>query len=475
MTDLRDFEADLRTMMVQTAERTPVPDGLAERLIAGATAPTRDRHRVPLTAPRRWLPPLLAAAAVIIVVAGSAAVITAVRSERHAPPAVVPSPSHPVTTPVPTPTSPSPSATHRATHPAAGPKVVGPVGSAVPAGFTVVNAQFVDPNLGWALGNGQCTAGLCTTLLRTKDAGRHWVAVPVPPGLTPVDDAGSHSQTGGSCGSNGTIFGPCVDQVAFADALHGYLWSFHSMFMTADGGATWVAQNLGAAGRGATDLVIAAGQVLALTPVQGCSTGCAGQLQRSAIGSSTWQPVQAGAVPPGLSASGLTTARGVAYFLSTPVKFAAGPRRLYRSTDGGASWTAVHTDPCASQSAGAWVTPAPDGSVVLACRSPEGNSSVRVSTDGGATFGPAHPAPGFTVVAASATSLACLVQNGTGAAYTVSHSTDGGITWHPVSTVNAPASHEFVSPSTGYLNGRASTTILITTDGGQSWSSHAFG
>ncbi len=476
MTDLREFEADLRTMMVQTAEHTPLPDGLTERLIAGATVATRDQHRVPFTTPRRWLPPLLAAAAVIIVVAGGAAVLTAVRSERHAPPAVVPSPSHsPITTPAPTPSTPSPAATHRATHSAAAPGAVGPVGSAVPAGFTVVNAQFVDPKLGWALGNGRCSAGLCATLLRTKDGGQHWVAVPAPPGLTPVDDAGVHSQTGGSCGDNGTIFGPCVDKVAFVDALHGYLWSFHSMFMTTDGGATWVTQHLGSANLGAIDLVFAGGHVLALTVVQECSAGCSGQLQRSIIGSSSWQPVSPGGLPPSLFASKLSAAGGAPYFLSAPIKIAAGPTHLYRSTDGGASWSAVQTGPCGDPSAGALAYPAPDGSVILACRPQEGSSTVRVSTDNGATFGPAHPAPGFQIIAASATSLVALVENGTSTSYTVSHSTDGGISWHAVTTVNAPGHYGFVSPSVGYLNGRGSATVLVTTDGGQTWTPHAFG
>jgi photosystem II stability/assembly factor-like uncharacterized protein len=477
MTDLRDFETKLRTMMAETAEDVPVPDGLADRLIAGAATPgrTENLHRTPFRAPRRWLPPLLAAAAVIIVVAGSAAVITAVRSERHVPP-MKPSPSHSPTTPPPT-TTPSPTvSTHPATPPAGNPKVVGPVGTPVPAGFTVIHMQFVDPQLGWAIGNAQCAAGVCATLLRTKDGGQHWLAVPLPSGLTPVDDAGANHDTGGSCGTNGTIYGPCVDHVAFADALHGYLWSFHTMFMTTDGGASWVAQHLSAANLGATSLVFAGKHVIALTVVQQCSAGCAGRLQRSVIGSSVWQPMQPGGIEPSLLASTVSSARGVAYFISAPHGPNAGPEHLYRSTDGGASWSAVQTALCVapSQAVSGGFAPAPDGSVPIACHPNEGNSTVRVSTDGGATFGPARPAPGFDVVGASATTLLSLAQNGTSSTYTVSRSSDGGVSWHPVTTVVNPTSEGFLSPTFGYLNGYGSSSVLLTTDGGQTWTAHQF-
>lgn len=110
MTELRDFENELRATLAEAVASAEEPSGLADRLVAGA-ARRRAPHRVRVLLGKRWVPPLLAAAAVAIVVLVTAAAVSAVRADRPEPPA------RPTPTAVPTTasTTPTPEPTTAAT------------------------------------------------------------------------------------------------------------------------------------------------------------------------------------------------------------------------------------------------------------------------------------------------------------------------------------------------------------------------
>ncbi len=119
MTELRDFENDVRATLANVANSAEEPPGLAERLIAGA-AQRRAPHRVQLWLSKRWIPPTLAAATVAIVAIATVATVSAVQADRrtrpaHPTPAPTPTTNSPTPTPDTTTPTPSPTATATAT------------------------------------------------------------------------------------------------------------------------------------------------------------------------------------------------------------------------------------------------------------------------------------------------------------------------------------------------------------------------
>ena len=90
--------------------------------------------------------------------------------------------------------------------------VPGPVGAPVPALFAPSSVTFVSLHTGWVLGTAPCGLTNCMELLRTRDGGQTWVALPRPP--MPVADSNnvqqhaSASRTSTTDGSTGPISGP---------------------------------------------------------------------------------------------------------------------------------------------------------------------------------------------------------------------------------------------------------------------------
>lgn len=387
MIDLEHFESELRATLAQVEATATPPAGLAERLVANTTTNrTATVHRVDFRA-RRWLPPLLAAAAVIAVVVAGAAVLSTTRAERRSPATQLPptpttSPSTPVTTPDPTPTNSS--------------SVVSiPQGTPVPAGFVAASVYFRDAGNGYAIGNVPCSAepGFCATLVRTTDGGTSWLKIPLPSGLTPVNDKG-HAD-GGSCATNGTIYGPCVNHVAFADAMHGFVFSYHQLYSTGDGGRTWTAEKAkdGTAVH-VSGLVTAGGAVVRLGPVSDCSSGCEVTVYRAAAGSSTW----AESNPPGgapILGSQLLAVGSDIYLSARHIQDTTNELNgtLYRSSDGGASWQLVNNDDCEGElvAASGGVTCDVSGAVpwrlagAISYRLGTDGKTVQISRDGGKT------------------------------------------------------------------------------------------
>jgi hypothetical protein len=95
MTELRDFENNLRATLADVASSADEPPGLADRLVTGATR-RRAPHRVRVWLGRRWVPPALAAAAVAVVAVATVATVTLIQADRPTRPA------HPPPTPAPT-------------------------------------------------------------------------------------------------------------------------------------------------------------------------------------------------------------------------------------------------------------------------------------------------------------------------------------------------------------------------------------
>lgn len=106
MTDLQDFENELRAMLADQEHAAAEPDGLADRLITNASKRQGTVHRVDFSrrATKRWLPPLFVAAAVALAVALTSILVSATRADKHTP--ATPSPSstvHPTHTSAPGP------------------------------------------------------------------------------------------------------------------------------------------------------------------------------------------------------------------------------------------------------------------------------------------------------------------------------------------------------------------------------------
>jgi hypothetical protein len=392
--DLEDFETELRATLAQVEAGATPPAGLADRLVTNTTTNrTATVHRADFGA-RRWLPPLLAAAAVIALVVGGATVLSSTRADHRSPATQLPpAPTTSPSTPVATNTTPDPSPTISESVESI------PQGTPVPPGFVAASVYFRDAGNGYAIGNVPCSAtpGYCATLVRTTDGGASWLKIPLPGGLTPVDDQGNDS--GGSCGTNGTILGPCVDKVAFADALHGYVYSFHQLYSTDDGGRTWTAEKAedGQAVH-VSQLATAGGSVVRLGPLSDCSSGCEVTVYRAAAGLSHW----AASNPPGdapILGSQLLAVGSDIYLSVRRVLTASNDigGALYRTSDGGASWQLVNNGDCSGvlvATTGGGVQCDISGTApwrtagTISYRLATGGKAVEISTDGGKTSTP---------------------------------------------------------------------------------------
>ena len=489
MNDLQEFEARLQAALVDAERRIVEPTGLAERLIAGRA--TRTATVIPLRrrSQKPWIAPLLAAAVVAAAVTGSLLVVDA---GHHSAPAI-----HLTPDPSPTPTqsavptlspSPTPTPTRSVISPSPTRNQIGPVGVAVPHGFLVYSTSFVSPQVGWALGNAPCPKpdGYCATLLRTTNGGQSWRSVPVPTGITPVDDQGS--STSNSCGDNGGIAGPCVDVVTFADDRIGYLSGFSSLFMTTDGGASWTNLN-----RRASSLVVSGGRVITWSYVAECSAGCPGRLDTAPLGSNSWTEIEPGGYVSTLFGSGLVHAGPYAYFFSYPQSAATSLTAVgvavFRSADGGRTWlrrSVGATCAGARSSSGA-----PDGTLALNCLVGVDSTStgVSVSTDGGVTFHswvnlPSEGVPASqpfalesAVAAASADNVIDDVFDFAASPYTdhLYRASGAASAWAGAGAFTRPRNDQtspvavFVTSNFGVINRGPGVSTLITTDGGRTW------
>jgi hypothetical protein len=421
---------------------------------------------------QNWILPMAAAALVALLV-GS--VLIGSKLVHSAGPASKPNPtlSQPSSSPSqPSPSNPSPSTSSAPASSATGQSsgaAGGPTGGPVPAGFRGYDLTWVSNDLGWALGTAACGNPPCTSILRTRDGGKSWVGIPAPRAFLTETD---------TC-NDGCDW---ISNLRFANRLVGYAYGPDGFFLTTDGGASWHQQS----GGYAYGLEVVAGSVLRISAqAAGCQPGCDFRLQRSAIGSDSWQdvPLPAGGRNRGaqLAASGDTVVLATTAHVSGGAEDATSV--LFSSTDAGASWQKIG-EPCPQPGSyevdTARVTVAPGGSITVLCQPRQAESQLApftaTSTDG-VHFRPGAAVPSNQfgeVGAASAGTLFVLQQD------RLYRSTDAGAHW--AAAGDGPPGGNWIgfeSATVGRVIGGGQAGQLdgtwTTTDGGQSWHFHSFG
>jgi len=333
--------------------------------------------------------------------------------------------------------------------------------------------SFVSDQQGFALGTVHCGTGRCVALFSTPDGGISWRRL-----TAPTKGAGA---VYGTCPSRR----PCVQQVRFATPLIGYAYD-PSLLVTSDGGLHW--RLLG--GVGVDSLETANGTVVRV--VSG-TTGCAGapaRVESAPLGTTSWQALPAPPIemicPPVLYRQGQ---RLVLAGYGNPAGGVRATAEIDRSANGGQTW-ATGPDKCGGKDGYASaVALAPPDVLVLLCQHQMprpsgvfGPAWIRISANGGATFGPDHlvrfvPAPRGTIIhyelaAASSARVLVLSTDSAGRSRVVL-TENAGRTWTTTLTLPAGAAPVLV----GYedpLTARAAQgdTVWTTRTGGRTWTAN---
>jgi len=305
---------------------------------------------------------------------------------------------------------------------------------------------FVDAQVGWA------AAPTANELLHTIDGGQTWVL----------------STYGSSDG---------IDSLGASDQRTAWVITSRSAegWITRDGGASWSH----VATPRADPLVIArdGAELWSVAFISAASLSSA--LQRSADDGATWTPV---GLPP--LEAGLTRTRLLAEFIDRSVGLVSfvdfgtsaitqsfvNRFSVWHTTDGGASWQPVAGLPGADTSSTSTVHLADSRTLIGV---PGSATALYRSTDGGISWSTV-PLPGFPVIASwrAATGLRLLVRD---AQLQDWLTTDGGMQWHALALGH---------PDTSIVNGLwffdrrsgmavVSDRILRTADGGAQWTDQA--
>lgn len=336
----------------------------------------------------------------------------------------------------------------------------GPTGTPVPAGFSPQSATFVSTAEGFVLGKAPCNTGTCTTIVRTTDAGKTWLAIPAP-------DVALSSPSAGGGG---------VDSIRFADPLDG--WVFGStLWSTHDGGAKWSKVSLPASVSADTVLSLAAsaGRVYALF---GGSTSPA-QLLATTPTSDSWSVVVSNA---GILDEGKIVLQGSSGWL-----LANGPSGELFLRSEGSSWVKT-TAPCGPPAGAPALAAASPTEIFAVCSggaaAGQQPKNVLASTTAGQSFvqvGQAPPGGDLDDIAIASPSVE-VVAASSGASY-LYRSTDGGSAWSTViadpSLGGAPfhdlgfttSQQGIVIEGDAYASG---SRFLMTYDAGATWQAITF-
>jgi photosystem II stability/assembly factor-like uncharacterized protein len=438
---MTDLESRLREVLGERARQAPPGPPLAERILAEVDAPVLRPRR----GWRTWTFPLLAAAAVAAVIATVLGL-----SRVHFSSAPEPAGTHSVT--------PSSSTTSSSTTSSAptSPSPTTP-GAAIPvtpipglSHFQLIDTTYFGTDRSWALGSADCSSTdlrPCAALANTTDGGRSWQRIGLPNGLTiPLQ----------------TCAAACVRGIRFATPEVGYLFGPSTLLITADGGASWLPAAGGALAIETLDNTVI--RVALHDP--SCLGTCRLDLFTAAIGSDVWKPSGL----PFVTGTSVQLARvaGSSYLLVRQgMSPAAVSGVIYRSTDGGGTWTRVGPKYAGLRSAAV-----ADGRLYLVSST---SSGTRLFRYGSAT--PISLPPGVTDTSASAQLTAVDAKTLLLVVDRLYRSTDSGQTWHvvldhaPNSDLGPPA---FEDPEVGHWATDGGRVLWSTSDGGATWTETVF-
>jgi hypothetical protein len=261
-------------------------------------------------------------------------------------------------------------------------------GHPVPPNFQPTSVTFISQHSAWVIGQagtpGTCdnaNPDICTSIVRTDNAGQTWQGGPAP------DTSGPNGPTG-------------VSGIRFLNQTDG--WAFGpELWATTDDGEHWTRVDTN--GARVTDLEASGGQAYALFATD-CSTpgnvsaadfaaGCASYtLKTATAGSNDWVPV--GAATSGLTNGGTATS-AVLELTGTKGYLLAPDGTLYAGPIGG-TWNSVGTAPCKPGSApqanglpgAAQLALASSTSLTMACNGTSATSppAIYTSDDSGAQW-----------------------------------------------------------------------------------------
>jgi BNR/Asp-box repeat len=144
-----------------------------------------------------------------------------------------------------------------------------PAGGPVPARFRAASVTFVSAREAYALGTAPCTHAPCTSIVRTRDRGVSWRALPAP--AVPLGEPGGTS--------------PAVWGIRFATPEHGFVFG-NGLWVTTDGGTHW--SSAGYPGGSIMSLQIISRQVLAVTMRRGPAGDAGWTLSRRPLAGGAW-------------------------------------------------------------------------------------------------------------------------------------------------------------------------------------------
>jgi hypothetical protein len=234
-------------------------------------------------------------------------------------------------------------------------------------------------------------------------------------------------------------------------------------------------------------MVVVGDAVVRIAPIHQCSSGCAGAVETSRVGTTQWRASSPTNKQVGLYSSNLAVA-GSSVYLFAGLTEASTSAGIFRSTDSGRSWKHVASDVCGPATnpeqepfAGATSTVADDGALIADCLGL--HPGIRIAAPGSTSFSGQRRYPSANDVdLQAAESEQRIVAADTSHAYTGSNiettfyvTTDGARTWQRTATIPVRGdSLRFRSGANGYAIAQDGIEFYATDDGGATWHSTEF-
>ena len=329
-----------------------------------------------------------------------------------------------------------------------------PGSGAAPPGFVPSSTSWTSQRNGWVLGFAPCEQGQCASLLRTFDAGRHWLRSPAPA----VQPSPEHDQV----------------RVHFANDLDGLVTDGHRLFASHTAGLVWRQVPLPEAEIGA----IAANDRFLYAIVSGTAGT---RLYSTPLHVDRWAPVPGVELPE--SGGGDVIASGTSAFVALTAIFQSAG---YWSSTDGRDWRPSEP-PCAVDAVpllGLARERAPFAPFALCSHDPGrgfmAKDLERAQADGTFSFvGSAPPAGITTGFDAASSSTVAIAAVGAGFDF-VHRGTAGGTTWDtPFVGDDLPLYDlAFTDPRHATMvaggPGWPSATVYRSTDAGTTWTPLTF-